>query len=117
MLARATAFFSKSWAQAQLFFDEKNMTDLDYAKQLLALRAKIDGLDEQLVSLINQRVQVALEIGRLKQGAEMPLHSPDRESEILQRISGLNQGPVDVTVLESLFHILLQSSSGRPKNR
>ncbi len=88
------------------------MTNEDYESKLLALRAKIDSVDEQLVSLINQRVEIAAEIGRLKTGADMPLHSPDRESEILQRVSALNQGPVDAGVLESLFRILLQSSSG-----
>jgi chorismate mutase-like protein len=109
-----------SWAWAQLFLPSQNMTNDDFESRLLALRARIDTLDEQLVSLINQRVQIAAEIGRLKQGAEMPLHSPDRESEILQRIKALNQGPVDLQVLESLFRILLQSSSGtlpKPKNR
>ncbi|MEQ1903811.1 MAG: chorismate mutase [Pirellulaceae bacterium] len=96
------------------------MTNEDFESRLLALRARIDTLDEQLVSLINQRVQLAAEIGRLKTGAEMPLYSPDRESEILQRIKALNQGPVDLQVLETLFRILLQSSSGtlpKPKNR
>ena len=92
------------------------MTNEDYESKLLALCTRIDSLDEQLVSLINQRVQVAAEIGRLKTGAEMPLYSPDRESEILQRISALNQGPVDPAVLESLFRLLLQSNSSGPAN-
>ncbi len=84
------------------------MIDEDFESKLLTLRARIDALDEQLVSLINQRVQVAAEIGRLKTGAEMPLYSPDREAEILQRISAINQGPIDPAVLESLFKILLR---------
>ena len=43
----------------------------------------MDEIDKKLVELLNERSQCALEIGRLKQAANMPLYQPERENEVL----------------------------------
>ena len=55
------------------------------ADEIAKLRREIDALDDQLAKLIDQRAGLAQEIGKLKQGA--PVYRPEREAEILRRLS------------------------------
>jgi chorismate mutase len=50
------------------------------------LRGRIDVIDDQLVRLLNVRVACAVEVGRLKHEAGLPIYQPDRESQVLARI-------------------------------
>ena len=50
------------------------------------LRGRIDVIDDQLVRLLNVRVACAVEVGRLKHEAGLPIYQPDRESQVLTRI-------------------------------
>jgi chorismate mutase len=50
------------------------------------LRSRIDTIDEQLVRLLNVRVACAVEVGRLKHEAGLPIYQPDRESQVLNRV-------------------------------
>jgi chorismate mutase/prephenate dehydratase len=49
------------------------------------LRKEIDALDAELAELLDKRAGFAVEIGKLKQGG--PAYRPEREAEILRRIS------------------------------
>ena len=57
-------------------------------------RKKIDEIDQQLVSLMNQRAQAAHEIGKLKRKAGMPIYEPDREQAVFKNALKANQGPL-----------------------
>jgi chorismate mutase-like protein len=57
-------------------------------------RKKIDEIDQQLVSLMNQRAQAAHEIGKLKRRAGMPIYEPDREQAVFKNALKANQGPL-----------------------
>ena len=50
------------------------------------LRDRIDVIDEQLVRLLNVRVACAVEVGRLKHEAGVPIYQPDREAQVLARV-------------------------------
>ena len=52
------------------------------------LRTRIDVIDEQLVRLLNVRVACAVEVGRLKHEAGMPIYQPEREAQVLNRVRG-----------------------------
>ncbi len=49
------------------------------------LRREIDALDDELAKLLDRRAGLAAEIGKLKKGG--PAYRPEREAEILRRIS------------------------------
>jgi chorismate mutase len=56
---------------------------------LQALRAELDDIDSQLLTLIEQRQGVAARIGGLKQAAAPGLKlRPDREAAVLRRVAG-----------------------------
>ena len=50
------------------------------------LRSRIDVIDDQLVRLLNVRVACAVEVGRLKHEAGLPVYQPDRESKVLASV-------------------------------
>ena len=50
------------------------------------LRNRIDTIDEQLVRLLNVRVACAVEVGRLKHEAALPIYQPEREALVFDRV-------------------------------
>jgi chorismate mutase len=50
------------------------------------LRDRIDKLDDSLVRLLNVRVACAVEVGRLKHEAGLPIYQPDREAQVLSKV-------------------------------
>jgi chorismate mutase len=70
-------------------------------------RGQIDELDQQLVRLINQRAECALEIGRLKRNSAMPVYEPDRERIIFENIARNNAGPLSNIQLRQIFERLV----------
>src|SRR2546429_7450496 len=66
-------------------------------------RRRIDEIDRKLVELLNERSQCALEIGKLKQEAKIPLYQPDRENEELANAERNNSGPLTDAAIRRLF--------------
>ena len=64
-------------------------------------RADIDALDEKIVDLLSARAGHAAEIGKLKgNGAS---YRPEREAEVLRRVTAKNRGPLPDSSLATLF--------------
>jgi chorismate mutase-like protein len=73
-------------------------------------RKRIDELDSQILRLLNQRAEYALQIGREKhQRGQFP-HSPEREAEILKRLVSSNRGPLDGQSIQRIFQTILDES-------
>jgi chorismate mutase len=73
-------------------------------------RRRIDEIDKQLVELLNERSQCALEIGRLKREACLPLYQPDRESEVLANAERNNGGPLTDAAIRRLFERIIDEA-------
>ena len=70
------------------------------------LRAEIDKLDDELASLIQRRAGLAQQIGHLKGGA--PAYRPEREAEILRRVSA-KTGPLTAGRLIAVFREIISA--------
>ena len=73
-------------------------------------RRRIDEIDEQLVKLLNERSQCAMEIGHIKQAANLPLYQPEREKQVLANAAGYNRGPLPDTAIMRLFERILDEA-------
>jgi chorismate mutase len=73
-------------------------------------RTKIDAIDTTLLHLLNVRAAFALEVGRLKGEADVPLRVPAREREILSRMKEVNPGPLDGEAVEKIYQLILSES-------
>ncbi|MCA9257089.1 MAG: chorismate mutase, partial [Phycisphaerales bacterium] len=74
------------------------------------LRQRIDALDGDIVRLLNQRAQAAVEIGKLKNASGSAVFSPDREKAILDRICQLSAGPLSKASLLAIYRELMSAS-------
>jgi len=70
-------------------------------------RQQIDVLDEQIVRLINQRAEAAQAIGKLKQGADLPVYEPKREEAVFERVRRANAGPLSDTEVVDIFQRII----------
>jgi chorismate mutase / prephenate dehydratase len=57
-------------------------------------RSRINDLDNQILDLLNQRAEAALHIGDLKRRQDAPSYVPEREAEVLRRLTSRNPGPL-----------------------
>ena len=80
------------------------MNDLD------GWRKRIDEIDQQLVKLLNERSQCAVEIGHLKKNLGLPAWQPQREAEILRIVVKANEGPLDDGALRRLFERIIDEA-------
>ncbi len=67
------------------------------------LRDEIDGIDQEIVRLLNQRAALAIQIGMTKSRLNLLPFDPDRERTVLENISSLNQGPLSQEDLQRIF--------------
>jgi chorismate mutase-like protein len=77
---------------------------------LIDWRRRIDELDRKLVELLNERSQCALEIGKLKQQANLPLYQPEREKEVLENAEKNNHGPLSNAAIRRLFERIIDEA-------
>ena len=49
------------------------------------LRVGIDKIDNEILGLLNQRMEFVKKIGELKVGSNAPIYRPERERAILER--------------------------------
>ena len=82
----------------------------DAPAELDRLRQNIDSVDEVLVKLLNQRAKWALEIGRVKKAAGLPIYQPDREARVVAHVVGANRGPLEAPAIQRLFERVIDES-------
>lgn len=71
------------------------MSDTPVQTDALAkLRTRIDRLDAQLLALLNERAQVAEEVGDLKRQEGTPFFRPDRVAQVIAKVQQSNPGPL-----------------------
>jgi chorismate mutase len=79
-------------------------------------RRRIDEIDKKLVELLNERSHCALEIGKLKQAANIPLYQPDRENEVLANAERANLGPLTDAAIRRLFERIIDEARAAERN-
>ena len=74
------------------------------------IREKIDQLDKQLVELLNQRLALAAEIGKLKRSAGGQIYVAEREDAVLRKVIGQNEGPIKNEALQAIYREIMSAA-------
>ncbi len=72
-------------------------------KTIESYRKEIDVLDDDILKLLNERMEVVKAIGRLKQTTGTAIYRPEREKEILDRLKKQNQGALKAQAIDAIF--------------
>lgn len=68
-----------------------------------SLRQHIDALDDQLLTLLNQRMEYVRQVGELKRTTNSVIYRPEREKQILDRLHEQNDGLLNRPAIEAIF--------------
>jgi len=74
------------------------------------LRRQIDALDEELLSLLNQRQSLAQTIGRIKNQEGARTLDFRREEEVVAHLLHLNPGPLSHTAIRNIFREIISAA-------
>jgi chorismate mutase/prephenate dehydratase len=73
-------------------------------EELQKLRQQIDELDNQLLNILNSRMDVVKKVGELKRSNNALIYRPEREKSIVDRLERLNnEGLLNRKAIEAIF--------------
>jgi len=89
------------------------MAGSHFSQKLSNRRRKIDLIDRKLLSLLNQRLHIALEIGKIKRQMGIKIYDPKRENEVLERLRlrlrSRNKGLLKEKDLKKIFATIVRA--------
>ncbi len=77
-------------------------------RKLKEKRRRIDLVDQKLLTLLNQRLAIALELGKIKKGIGKKVYDPAREKEVLDNVNLKNRGPLKKQDLTRIFRAIIK---------
>jgi len=94
------------WGFAMTDGNQRNLQDI---------RQDIDAIDEQLVSLLSRRVELAQEVGLIKGKDKRPYFTPERERQIYDKLDRINPGPLQNRQLSAIFREIISAARAAEK--
>lgn len=67
------------------------------------LRVEIDSLDDQLLNILNARMDVVKKVGDLKSQTGGAIYRPERERAIIERLKNNNNGLLNSAAIEAIY--------------
>jgi chorismate mutase-like protein len=87
------------------------------AERLAVHREKIDRIDRQLLSLLNERTREVEQIGSIKEQCSMPIYEPKREDEVFRNVMEHNSGPLPSDAVRRIFERIVDEMRTLQKMR
>lgn len=72
-------------------------------KTQATVRKEIDGIDTELVALLNRRAELAQMVGEIKREKGLPMYDPARQRLVLDKISKKSDGPFPKDALDRVW--------------
>jgi chorismate mutase / prephenate dehydratase len=72
-------------------------------------RSRINDIDNQILHLLNQRAEAALQIGDLKRRQDAPSYAPEREAELLSRLTAAGRGPLPAEAIVAVWREIVSA--------
>ena len=88
---------------------------MDDEKALLFIREEIDAIDSEIIALLESRLNLSLQIGKVKRNLDKNIRDDSREEEILNKIEELSL-LYPKEDLKSIFVEIMKTSLNAQKN-
>ena len=86
------------------------MANSKLEKSLGLIRKKIDLIDDQMLSLLEDRVSLVIDAENLKKNTSKgPFYRPDREKEIIRRLQSLNNSLLEDNKIQTIFQDIISA--------
>ena len=82
----------------------------DWRQALGRYRAEINGVDEQIISLLSRRQTIAIAIGQIKRDLGLEVLDPAREKEVLRRLTSKNLKNLNKETISHIFNEIISSA-------
>lgn len=76
---------------------------------LASVREKIDGIDREIVTKLNERVRLASDVARVKHEAGLPIYHPEREEQVLSKLEQINTGPLSAQAIRHIYREIISA--------
>jgi chorismate mutase / prephenate dehydratase len=73
------------------------------------LRKDIDSVDQELLSALNRRAQLAAEVGELKRAEGSAVYRPEREAQVISGLQAKNQGPLKAENISPIWREIMSA--------
>lgn len=67
------------------------------------LRNQIDSFDDQMLEILNKRMDVVKQVGELKKQTQTVIYRPEREKQIVDRLAAANNGLLNRAAIEAIY--------------
>ena len=78
--------------------------------KLTQLRMKVNSIDEEIIYLLNLRMEIAKEVGFLKKNNHLPINDEKREEWLLMKSQLMVKDPILKENILAIFQLILSSS-------
>ncbi len=82
---------------------------MEAGEKIKTLRQKIEAADRQILSLLNERAEIVMEVGKEKSKVEMDSYDPQREEEIVRSLVSQNNGPFPKQAIVPVFREIISA--------
>ena len=79
--------------------------------KVLELRLQLDAIDNEMMALLSKRAELIVRVANLKRDENIPVHIPERETAIMQRLRLANDGPLKGDAIEHIFRTIIESGT------
>ena len=80
------------------------------ADPLQPIREQIDAHDREIVRLLNERLKLAAEIGRVKRSSGGQIYVPEREDAVFRKVTSLSEGPIKPEALKAIYREIMSAA-------
>jgi len=77
-------------------------------EELKKLRKEIDLIDNEILTLLNKRMEIVKKVGVLKNNTNAPIYRPEREKEIIDRLTNLSKKQNGILTKDEIEAIFLE---------
>lgn len=76
---------------------------------LVSVREKIDAIDREIVTKLNERVRLAADVAHAKHEAGLPIYHPEREEQVLSGLERINTGPLTGQAIRRIYREIISA--------
>ncbi len=104
-------------ARLEQLRQETQPADEEQIGEISRWRDRIDGIDQILLALLNERSRTANKIGHIKNESQLPIYVPEREKQVLLNVLDGNDGPLNDAAVRRLFERIIDETRSQERQQ